>query len=396
MRFITWAFLGLLGFSEVQGATSGTQSESTRLMRSYDWAGLNGAEESIYLAGAMESFFFRLYSVVDGNSINQVRGYNELASCAQTQQTSIQRSFNNSLALGRDLEKSFPDILWNETVPLVCERERQAAVGHLKKTVRFVSHLDWDRFSRKQKNLYLRGYLEAQLHLLSREPESKEKSQNLGLYKQITTEQGQNKIVELLDRNGLEPGLPIPWSIARASGSIVKRGPGYATTPTKQEWADRVSKDLVGAWFSWVDLEAINSVCLNKWNQSDIRGFKESIRTELLGRHKCVAEKISNHLLPKFLTELRIPRGEIEKMRAQLSSTLIQDKTLMAEKHFSSLTASAQLQLCADNWELLTSPAKSPYFQVHQIQYGLKHVTNTIDAANLAKSLVTDCKIPSP
>lgn len=396
MRFITWAFLGLLGFSEVQGATSATQLEPTRLMRGYDWAGSNDAEQSTYLAGALESFFFRLYSVVDGDNINQVREYNELASCVQTQQMSIQRSFNNSLALARDLKKSFPDILWNETVPLVCERKRQAAVGNLKKPVRFVSHLDWDRFPRKQKALYLRGYLEAQLHLLSREPESKEKSQNLSLYEQITTEQGQNKIVELLDRNGLEPGLPIPWSIARASGSIVKRGPGYASTPTKQEWADRVSKDLVEAWGSWVDLEAINSVCLKKWNQSDIQGFTELTRTELLGRHKCVAEKVSNHLLPKFFAELGISRGGIEKMRAQLSSNLIQDKTLMAEKHFYSLTARAQLQLCADNWELLTSPAKSPYFLAHQIQYGLKHVPNTIDAANLAKSLVPDCKIPSP
>jgi hypothetical protein len=396
MKTVTAVLLGFFSFGGVQTASISSPLEPIKLMSSYEWSALNTQDESSYVNGALESFFFRLYSSVDDSNLNQVRHYRALASCVETQRSTIQQSLKNLLAVGRGLEESFPALIWNDVVPVVCERNYQPSAGRLKSPLRFVSHYDWQGISQKQKKLFLQGYLEAQLHLVMREPDSKQKSETLGLFKQLTSDAGQKKILDLLDENGLEPDVPIPWSIARASGSVVKRGPGYPYKPSTEDWTNRVSKDLIEGWGSWIDLEAVNAVCLEKWRRSGAKTFKESLRAEVLRQHKCVAEKIATPLLPKFFADLGVPSGEIVKMQAQLSPTMIQEKTRMAKNHFSALPMSAQEQLCADNWERITSPALSMYFRAHQMQYDLNRVSGASDAAKLAGSLITACKIPAP
>lgn len=372
------------------------QEVNSRLMRAYDWAGLDNKDEEIFLAGALEGFFFRLYSAVDPTKREQIRSYNKLKTCVQRERAQIQRSFTTSLALGRDLEHSFADILWNQVVPLICEKQQSQVAGETRTPLRLVSHAEWSQISSSQKKLFLRGYLEAQLHLLTRQPDSQEKSKDLSLYAQVITGAGQERTLGLLDKHGLEPNLPIPWSIARANGSLAQRGPGYPTPSAAESRLNRTSESLVEGWMAWIDLEAINAVCLEKWKKSNQQSFKESVRVEILRQHRCLAERIADPLLPEFFSELGATQHEIKAIRAQLSPTLLKEKTVMAKRHFSGLTGDAQDKLCTENWELSSSPANSPYFRAHQIQYDVTRISKTPEARQLAESLVSICKLPAP
>ena len=396
MKKIFATMVALVVLFGTQQVTTAAQVGDIRLMRGYDWSQLDGNEEAIYLAGALEGFFFRLYSAVDPTKEEQVQSYNKLQTCVQKERALIQRSFNTSLALGRDLEHSFPDILWNQIVPLVCEGRQQLVSGGKRGPLRFVSHAEWNEIPKNQKKLFLKGYLEAQLHLLTRQPDSQKKSQDLILYAQIVTDTGQSKTLELLDKYGLEPDLPIPWSIARANGSLIKRGPGYPSEPTAEGWINRTTTDLLEGYFAWIDLEALNAVCQDRWKKSGGQSFTEAFRAEIMRQHKCLAEKIVDPLLPTFFSELGTPQREIEKMAAQLSPKLIQEKTTMARRHFSGLSNSAQGKLCSDNWGLASSSANAPYFRARQIEYDLTRIPQAAEANILAKSVVSDCRMAGP
>jgi len=393
IRHIALALTFVLG---IQQQATAAPEEASRLMRAYDWAGLDSKEEAIYLAGALEGFFFRLYAAVDPTKKEQIDSYNKLKNCVQTERALIQRSFTNFLALGSDLKYSFPDILWNQVVPLVCEKQQSQVARETRTPLRFVSHAEWSQISRNQKKLFLKGYLEAQQYLLTRQPDSQKKTQDLSLYAQVTTDAGQERTLGLLDRHGLEPNLPIPWSIARANGSLVQRGPGYPTQSTAESQVNRTSESLVEGWMAWIDFEAVNSVCLEKWKRSSQQGFKESVRVEILRQHRCLAEKIADPLLTEFFSELGATPHGIKAIRAQLSPTLINEKTVMAKRHFSGLTGDAQEKLCTENWELSSSPSNSPYFRAHQIQYEVARIPKAAKAKQLAESLVSICKIPAP
>jgi hypothetical protein len=396
MKKMFSAFLGLTILLGIQQHAHAIQQETPRLITAYDWGGLDNKGQAIYLAGALEGFFFSLYSAVDPTKREQIRGYNKLKTCVQRERAQIQRSFTTSLALGRDLEYSFADILWNQVVPLICEKQQSQVAGETRTPLRFVSHREWSQIPSSQKKLFLRGYLEAQLHLLTRQPDSQEKSQDLSLYAQVITGAGQERTLGLLDKHGLEPNLPIPWSIARANGSLAQRGPGYPTPSTAESRLNRTSESLVEGWMAWMDLEVVNAVCLEQWKKSNQQGFKESVRVEILRQHRCLADRIADPLLPEFFSELGATKHEIKAIHAQLSPTLIKEKTVMAKRHFSGLTGDAQDKLCAENWELSSSPANSPYFRAHQIQYDVTRIPKTPEARQLAESLVSICKLPAP
>lgn len=385
---------GLLFALGIKPAASGTEKEFPNLMRAFDWVDLSENNRDIYIAGVLESFSFRLYSTLDAENANQLTSYSGLISCLQTERKAIAQILSTSFTLGEGLKESTPGIIWNTAVPIACKGKQE--VPRFREPLRFISHLDWSNFTKDQKKLFLKGFLGAQLNLLSREPDSDRKTHDIASYKKIVNEAGLNKTIDLLEAHGLEPGLPIPWSIARANGSQVGRGPGFSSVLTLQDWSNRTAKDLVEAWAGWIDLEAVSTVCADSWRKIGSLGFKSTIHNELVRQHKCVAQQITGSLIPAFFSDLRTPKREMEKMRAMLSPSMIQEKTVMAKNYFSSLSPGDKIRLCEDQWGQISHPGKSIYFSVHQIQYNLSRLPRQAETKKLANSMLSSCTVPRP
>jgi hypothetical protein len=402
MKKILIFLFGLLFALGVRPAALGTEKEFPNLMRAFDWIDLSENDRDIYIAGVLESFSFgvlesfsfRLYSTVDEENPNQLTSYSELISCLQTERKAIAQILSTSFTFGEGLKASTPGIIWDTAVPIACKGKQE--VPRFRAPLRFISHFDWINFTKDQKKLFLKGFLGAQLNLLSREPDSDRKTQDIASYKKIVNETGLNKTIDLVDAHGLEPGVPIPWSIARANGNQVGRGPGFSAVPTVEDWSSKTANDMVETWAVWIDLEAVSTVCAVSWRKMGPLGFKSTIHNEIVRQHKCVAQQITGSLIPAFFSGLNTPKREMEKMRAMLSPTMIQEKTSMAKNYFSNLSPEGKIRLCEDQWGQISHPGKSIHFSVHQIQYNLSRLPRQAETKQLASSVLSSCKVPRP
>ena len=344
--------------------------ERSGLMTGYEWAGFSEREQRIYFSGLLESFSFSGYSLVDSTNQDSIRSYSRFVSCLKNQTDLLLLVLNNSVALGRDLEESFAGIVWERAVPMVCEREPMSR-NSLKLPLRLTSHKTWSNWNQKEKVLYHKGFLDAVTYLRIRRT-GQQGDNDLTLLKEISTESKIKESIELLSRYGLELSLPIPWSIARANGSLVDRGPGYETGKKSKERSEEISGALIELWGAWVDFEAVSAVCGRHWgdlNTLTPNTFDMKRHRKLSIDYQCIAQEASATIFSTYFRDMKAPPSEIKKLGLMFSSKVLDDKKSMAQSHLSKLDPPAQISFCQENWEITSHHSRALIYKIEEAEY---------------------------
>ena len=341
------------------------------LMTAYEWAGFGEREERIYFSGLLESFAFSGYSLVDRKNQDQIRSYSRLVNCLRNYTDPIRSAMNSLLALGQGPEDSFASIVWDRVVPLVCERE---PISHssVMLPLRLTSHYSWSKWSQQEKVLYQKGFLDAQIYQVSKRTNSEQQDKDFALLRNISTESRIKESVELLTKNGLELGSPIPWSIARANGSLVGRGPGYQGERTLGNWFKAAGKVLLDPWGVWVDFEALSVACKARWNdlgKLTPGKFDIKIHTTLMSGYQCFAQESKITIFSTYFKDMKAPSEEIDKLDTMFSPKVLDDKKSMAQSHLSKLDPAAQISFCQENWEIVSHHSSALIYKIEEAEY---------------------------
>lgn len=337
-------------------------------MTSYEWAGLAESEERAFATGLLEGFAHSGYSRIDRKNPSQMAIWNNLADCLQSSTDKIFLVLHNAVALGGAIDKKFAEVLWNRAVPVICKNDdTPAASQQMALPVQIVSHMDWYRFSKNQKLLYIRGNLEAFLFLAETTGEKKDAE----VLKKLLTSSSLEKYLKLFTDQGVDYRYPIPWSITKANGALTGLGSPYPAHSSKEIVDKHIAAELMELWGRYVDFESISQTCWRSWeNQKSTIRFRPEFYEKSTKSNACIAKEIKERLLPSYFTDQGIKVEDVKKVQQSISAKdWLPEKIRMAKGHFDSLKGGEAQEFCRREWVAVTAPSKSLRYRTSALAY---------------------------
>lgn len=356
--------LTVLLLSLLVGLSQGEAKEMT----SYEWAGLAESEERAFATGLLEGFAYSGHWRIDQKNPSQIAIWNNLADCLQSSTDKIFLVLHNAVALGGAIDKKFAEVLWNRAVPVICKNDdTPAASQQMVLPVQIVSHMDWYRFSKNQKLLYIRGNLEAFLFLAETTGEKKDAE----VLKKLLTSSSLEKYLKLFTDQGVDYRYPIPWSITKANGAFTGLGSPYPANSSKEIVDKHIAAELMELWVRYVDFESISQTCWRSWeNQKSTIRFRPEFYEKSTKSNACIAKEIKERLLPSYFNDQGIKVEDVKKVQQSISAKdLLPEKIRMAKGHFDSLKGGEAQEFCRREWVAVTAPSKSLRYRTSALTY---------------------------
>ncbi len=356
--------LAVLLLAMLVGMSHGEAKEMT----SYEWASLAESEERAFATGLLEGFAYSGYSRVDRKNPSQIAIWNNLADCLQSSTNKIFLVLRNTVAISSDIDKKFAEVLWNRAVPVICKNDdTPAAKQQILIPIQIVSHMDWYRFSKNQKLLYIRGNLEAFMLLAETTGEKKDAD----LLKKLLTSASIDKYLKLFADQGVDYRYPIPWSITKANGAFTGLGSPYPAHSSKKTVDKHIGAELIELWGRHVDFESISQTCLLSWeNQKSTIRFRPELFEKSMKSNTCIAKEIKERLLPSYFNDQGVSVEEVKKMQQFMSAQdWLPEKIRMAKGHYDSLKGEEAHEFCRREWVVLTTPSKSLRYRTSALTY---------------------------
>ena len=212
LRLVTFLVIGW--FSCV--ATAGEKSDFPWLMTSYKYDHLNPDQKRIYLNAYFETAGFVLYGHAPREDARAMKNLNTLIDCVTETKDKEIWSPNLDWGFGKNLDKSVAYVLHNTISPLVCKEYAEKA-GTKDRVLRIYTYRDWEKWSIKDKAVYVSGYLDtgASFQMRLRDAGVRNDLQDLSIVIDAT---GIDGILSDVMKIKFEPQYPLPWSISRGLG----------------------------------------------------------------------------------------------------------------------------------------------------------------------------------
>jgi hypothetical protein len=346
----------------------GMSHSEAKEMTSYEWSDLEKSEERAFATGLLEGFAYSGYSRIDRKNPSQIAVWNNLADCLQSSTDKIFLVLHNAVALGDAIDRTFAEVLWNRAVPVICKRDDSpAARQQVVQSIQIASHMDWHRFSKNQKSLYIRGNLEALLFLA----EIAGDKNDADLLKKLLTSASIEKYLKLFAEQGIDYRYPIPWSITRANGAFTGLGSPYPAFSSKKIVDKNIGAELVELWGRYVDFESVSQICSRSWEsqKSTIR-FHPALHEQSMKSNACIAKEIKERLVPAYFNDQGVKVEEVKKLQRSMSAQdWLPEKIRMAKGHFDSLKGEEAQEFCRREWVAVTAPSKSLRYRTSALTY---------------------------
>jgi hypothetical protein len=135
------------------------KSEFPWLITPYKHAHLTLEQRQIYLNAYFETMGFILYGYLPRKDSSAMKQLNAWIDCVMETKDSKKWSPDLGWIFGENLDKSAAYILYNEVSPRICEGYTEKA-GTQVRTLKIYSYDDWEKWSLKDKAVYLSGYID--------------------------------------------------------------------------------------------------------------------------------------------------------------------------------------------------------------------------------------------
>jgi len=197
------------------------KSEFPWLMTPYKHAHLTPEQKQIYLNAYFETMGFILYSYYPRKDSSAMKQLNAWIDCVMKTRDSKQWSPAIGWIFGENLDKSAAYILYNEVSPQICKGYTEKA-GTRVRTLKIYSYDDWEKWSLKDKAVYLSGYIDsvASFQMRLRDAGMKNYVRDLQIVIEVT---GIDGILSAVTKIKFERKYPLPWSLSRGLGTARKR-----------------------------------------------------------------------------------------------------------------------------------------------------------------------------
>ena len=190
------------------------QQEFPWQMNMYKYAHLSANQKKIYLYSYFETIGFVLYSyTADRNDKNYL---SEWIDCVLKTKDSNTWTPEFGWSLGHDLKKSAAYVLYNKVSPVVCKK-RSAELKSGAQVLILYNYSDWEKFSIKDKAVYLAGYLDTIASIEMRRKAAGGEN-DLRTLRIIIEAAGIDGILSDVLEVEFERKYPLPWSISRGLG----------------------------------------------------------------------------------------------------------------------------------------------------------------------------------
>lgn len=178
---------------------------------------LSPEHKQIYLNAYFETMIFILYSYLDKNDPDAMKYLNGFIDCIDETNDLKQWSPKIGWIWGDDLDKSAAYILYNKVTSIVCKNYLNEAVDTQAKTLRIYRYSDWEKWSNKDKTIYMSGYIDTTATFFMRMGNAGEKKDIKNLLTVIEKE-GVGGVLSNIKLADLKQGNPLPWAMAYALG----------------------------------------------------------------------------------------------------------------------------------------------------------------------------------
>lgn len=197
------------------------KSEFPWLMTPYKHAHLTLEQRQIYLNAYFETIGFILYSHLPPKDSSAMKQLNAWIDCVMETKDSGKWSPDLGWISGENLDKSAAYILYNVVSPHICEGYTEKP-GTRVRTLKIYSYDDWEKWSLKDKAVYLSGYVDtvASFQMRLRDAGMKNDVRSLLIVIEAT---GIDGILSDVMKIKFERQCPLPWSISRGLGAARKR-----------------------------------------------------------------------------------------------------------------------------------------------------------------------------
>lgn len=202
-------------------ASGKEKTEFPAQITSYKHAHLTPEQRKIYLNAYFETMGFILYSFISEKDSGAIKDLNAWIDCVMETKDWETWSPELSWTFGENLDKSAAYILYNKVSPLICKGFEKNA-GTQVRTLKIYSYDDWEKWSIKDKAVYLSGCVDtvASFEMRLKDAGLKNRLRDLQIIIEAT---GIDGILSDVMKIEFERQLPLPWSISRGLGAARKR-----------------------------------------------------------------------------------------------------------------------------------------------------------------------------
>lgn len=197
------------------------KNEFPWLMTSYKHAHFTTDQKQIYLNAYFETMGFILYNYLDHKDFKAMKQLNAWNDCVTETKQSVNWSPDLGWLFGKNLDKSAAYVLYNEVSPLICKEYTEKA-GTQVRSLNLYNYGEWEKWSIKDKAVYLSGYIDtvASFQMRLRDAGMKNDVRDLQIVIEAT---GIDGILSDIMKIKFEQQYPLPWSISRGLGAAHKR-----------------------------------------------------------------------------------------------------------------------------------------------------------------------------
>ncbi len=220
-NIMRWVMISLLIVC-IPFVTHGKEkSEFPWLMNLYKHVHLTIEQKAIYLNAFFETTGFIFYSYLDHKDFKSMKQLNAWIDCVTETKQSVNWSPELGWLYGENLEKSAAYVLYNKVSPLICKEYTEKA-GTKVRILKLYNYGEWEKWSIKDKAVYVSGYIDtvASFQMRLREAGMKNDIRDLQILIEAT---GIDGILSDIMKIKFEQQYPLPWSISRGLGAAHKR-----------------------------------------------------------------------------------------------------------------------------------------------------------------------------
>ena len=190
------------------------------LMTPHKHAHLTKEQEKIYLYAYFETVGFILYGHTSQSDPEQIKQTNTWIDCVNDTKNSEKWTPQYGWGLADHLDKSAAYVLYNVVSPLVCEGYFEKADSKVR-VLQLFSYPEWDKWSLKDKSVYISGYLDTVVSFQMRLKEAGMQNDLRDI--QILVEAtGIDGVLSEVIKIKFEKQNPLPWSVSLGVGSARK------------------------------------------------------------------------------------------------------------------------------------------------------------------------------
>ena len=209
--------------------------EYPNIVGNYKWTHMTPEQKRVYAVGVLEALAFNIYSIASKNNPRGIQIYNNFVDCVlQTKSKlpgdKVERGGDWSPSLGwlfgENLDKSAAWVIYNDISPLICKDFENKETKKEIQMLKIFDYPNWQKFSLKEKSLYVGAYVDVASALYMRKLEvgrSERARKDLTAIQICIEAIGIDGILSEVMEVDFHETWPLPWSVAKGFGKACRK-----------------------------------------------------------------------------------------------------------------------------------------------------------------------------